>query len=66
MTDNKRFFILENGIVIRAPEKSCLFCAHLTDIFYDSEGIWGHVCDIDGDCENGARADCDKWKERKE
>lgn len=26
------------GVVVRAPEKACLFCEHCTDVFWDYTG----------------------------
>lgn len=39
-------FLLEDGRKYGAHKHSCLFCNHCTDIFYDSNGIYALICDI--------------------
>lgn len=52
-------FELSNGKKYVARLNSCMFCAHCTDIFYDySNGIYMHMCDINGDPEIGMRGKC--------
>lgn len=29
-----------------APDRCCLFCAHCTDVFYDSHGPYLFICDL--------------------
>ena len=51
-----------NGKQYVAPKKSCLFCAHCTDIFYDfTNGPYMWYCDVVGNPENHFTG-CHKFK----
>lgn len=39
----KRYYGYD-GLEFDAPDHSCPFCKHCTDIFYDSEGAYGFGC----------------------
>lgn len=55
------------GYTVKAHPKSCFFCQHLTDIFYDyTNGPYGFVCNLDGDIETGMRGVCRDFKEEEE
>lgn len=43
----QRLFVFEDGLEVWCPEKSCIFCKHCTDIFYDSSGPYGFACKLD-------------------
>lgn len=44
---------------IEVPEKSCLFCEHCTDVFWDyTNGPYMLVCDVGADTASGARGEC--------
>lgn len=45
------------------PEKSCVFCKHCTDIWYDSHGIYMAACTINGNSEDGLEGECKKFIE---
>lgn len=52
-------FELSNGKKYVARINGCMFCAHCTDIFWDySNGIYMHICDINGDPEIGMSGNC--------
>lgn len=52
------------GYTVKAHPKSCFFCQHLTDIFYDyTNGPYGFVCNLVGDIETGMRGVCPDFKE---
>lgn len=54
------------GYTVKAHPKSCFFCQHLTDIFYDyTNGPYGFVCNLEGDIETGMRGVCDNFEEEK-
>lgn len=41
-----KLYKCDNGYYYKGPEKSCLFCIHCTDIFYDySHGPYMFICD---------------------
>ena len=46
------------GYAVKAHPKSCFFCQHLTDIFYDSAGPYGFICDLNETIETGMRGMC--------
>lgn len=49
---------------VKAHPKSCFFCQHLTDIFYDyTNGPYGFVCNLEGDIETGMRGVCQGFEE---
>lgn len=51
-------------ITVRAPERCCLFCKHCTDVFWDfSHGPYMMLCDIHEDVTDGAKGQCDDFKE---
>lgn len=69
-----RPFECEDGNIYMAHPKSCFFCDHCIDIFYDSNGPYGFVCDINegsGDkaynkvFNFGIRGKCTDFKVRK-
>lgn len=42
-----RWFEMEDGRKFGAHKKSCLFCKHLTDIFYDyTNGPYMFICEL--------------------
>lgn len=45
------------------PEKSCVFCQHCTDIWYDSQGIYMIACGIYENTEYGLKGKCKNYKE---
>lgn len=45
------------------PEKSCAFCRHCTDIWYDFCGIYMAFCEIHEDAGNGLNGKCRKFEE---
>ena len=53
---------LNIGITVKAHERSCLFCEHCTDIFYDSQGIYLTICAKDADIYEGASGDCSQFE----
>lgn len=50
-------------VTVDAPANSCLFCKHCTDVFYDWHGIYLTICDINADCVQGSKGECDKYAE---
>ena len=49
-----------------AHPRSCLFCDHCTDVFFDyTAGPWGFVCDISGDTDAGMFGKCENFMEEK-
>lgn len=49
---------------VMAPEKSCLFCEHCCDVFWDfTNGPYMFFCASDGDPEQGAIGNCKSFKE---
>ena len=70
-----RAFKCENGRTYMVHPKSCFFCDHCIDIFYDSSGPYGFTCDIaQGSNDNiydkvfsyGVYGKCEDFKEKKE
>lgn len=60
---NHKEFRCANGKTYGAHEKSCLFCKHNTDIFYDyTHGPYMFICDIDGDIEKSFKGKCKKFE----
>jgi len=43
---------------VLAPAKSCLFCDHCTDIFWDYSGPHAFACDIEADTGIGVSGEC--------
>lgn len=44
---------------VMAHERSCLFCVHCTDVFWDyTNGPYAFICDIDGDPSVGMGGEC--------
>lgn len=41
-----KVFELSDGRKFGAHKHSCLFCKHCSDIFWDHNGIYGIICDI--------------------
>lgn len=60
-----KLFKCENGHLYRFPEKSCVFCEHCSDIFYDySHGPYMLICDLGINTDNGnLSAKCMKFRE---
>lgn len=48
---------------LRAHAKSCFFCDHCTDIFFDSDGPYMFLCDIAGDVHSGLSGTCEGFYE---
>lgn len=59
----KRVYTLKIGWKVDAPENSCLFCDHCTDIFYDSGGIYATWCDLGLDTYAGSWGECKSFIE---
>jgi len=57
----REYTLTLTGWKVTAPEHSCLFCDHCTDIFYDSGGIYHLFCDESLDVQAGAHGQCDAW-----
>ena len=53
------------GYTVKAHPRSCFFCQHLTDIFYDSQGPYGFVCNrkMEEDIETGMMGECPGFEE---
>ena len=52
---------------VDAHPRSCLFCAHCTDVFWDyTNGPYMFFCDADGDTESGMSGECDSFIEESE
>lgn len=64
-----RIFTLKCGRQFGAHKHSCLFCKHNTDIFYDWQGIYALVCDIewsddqDEHITKSFKGECELWEE---
>ena len=55
------------GYTVKAHPKSCFFCQHLTDIFYDyTNGPYGFGCDLEGYIETGMLGVCPDFKEEED
>ena len=70
---NHRWFELEDGRKFGAHEKSCLFCRHNTDIFYDyTHGPYMFICEFGSDeekfvvdyVEKSFEGKCPRWEEK--
>ena len=49
---------------VMAHERSCLFCDHCTDVFWDYEnGPYMFFCDAGADVESGAAGECGAFEE---
>lgn len=48
---------------VMAPPKCCLFCDHCTDVFYDFDGPYMFLCDVDADTSKGAAGKCERFEE---
>ena len=62
---DKRLYTCEH-YSLYAPSRSCFFCRHLTDIFYDCEGPYMFVCEISDTAEEvhaGLMAECSRFEE---
>lgn len=54
------------GVKVIAPDNSCLFCNHCTDIFWDyTNGIYDTYCELDKDIEKGAKGLCKNFEEER-
>ena len=57
------------GVVVRAPERACVFCEHCTDVFWDyTNGPYWLLCDIHNDVVevDGPWGNCPDFQEDKE
>lgn len=60
-------FDCANGRTYKAPEKSCCFCKHCTDIFYDfTHGPYLFICDLNCNTETAFKDECSYFEEEKE
>lgn len=42
----KKEFVFDDGFKVIGPARSCLFCKHCTDVFYDyTSGPYMFMCD---------------------
>lgn len=49
---------------LMAPDESCFFCGHCTDIWFDyANGPYMFWCDLDADVEAGLKGECLKFGE---
>jgi hypothetical protein len=49
---------------VSAPEKSCFFCSHCTDIFFDyTRGPYMFICELDEYIVDGLNGECVKFAE---
>ncbi len=49
---------------VMAPSRSCLFCSHCTDVFWDyANGPYMFFCDADGDVVAASENECNKFEE---
>lgn len=48
---------------LTADERSCFFCDHCTDIFWDTKGPYMFFCEVDTDVEVGLRGECAEFSE---
>lgn len=47
-----------------APDTSCLFCSHCSDVFWDfTHGPYKFFCDVDADTKEGAWGRCNSFNE---
>ena len=60
----------EYGLTFWCQEKSCVFCEHCTDIFYDGGGPYMFICDKEESGEDltelGYKGKCHEFKEAEE
>ena len=62
--DSGLFKLMGCGCRGKAPEHSCLFCEHMTDVFWDySNGPYRFYCELDKDTGKGACGVCEFYKE---
>lgn len=57
-----------SGYTVKAHPRSCFFCQHLTDIFYDyTNGPYGFVCNrkTEADVETGMIGECKCFEEER-
>lgn len=67
MLPHFKCFECANGRTYQAPEKSCCFCKHCTDIFYDfTHGPYLFMCDENHDTETAFENKCDYFEEENE
>lgn len=64
--DHTREFKLEDGRTLYADPRSCFFCDHLTDIWYDSEGPYMFLCELDNEIETGMYGNCEDFTEEED
>jgi len=63
---NFKLFECANGRTYQAPDKSCCFCKHCTDIFYDfTHGPYLFMCEMDRDAEKAFENKCANFEEEK-
>ena len=49
---------------VMAPARSCLFCEHCMDVFWDyTNGPYMFFCDAGDDTTDGAMGRCDEFRE---
>lgn len=51
---------------VMAPPKHCLFCDHCTDVFYDFDGPYMFLCNINADTSRGITGRCERFEEEAE
>ena len=52
---------------VMAHERSCLFCGHCTDVFWDyANGPYMFLCDAGGDADAAQRGECQRFVEEQE
>lgn len=59
---NRKYQLL-TGLTVIAPVKSCLFCKHCTDLFYDAGGIYNTICAKQKDVVKGSKGKCKCFKQ---
>lgn len=60
-----KLFKCANGCTYQAPDKSCCFCKHCTDIFYDfTHGPYLFMCELDCDAEKAFENKCANFEEK--
>ena len=65
MSEEMRLYECEYYRVL-APDRSCLFCDHCTDVFWDyTNGPYMFFCDRGEDTDDGARGNCKSFEEMK-
>lgn len=65
----QRLYTFMDGLEVWCPEKSCVFCGHCSDVFYDWHGPYGFVCDKDFETneelvDKGCNGECEYFQDR--